>query len=795
MTSATVNQKQGGWMLGADVMSEMGESGEEELSETQGLEEDEASRLRSAKERNGGVQTDSREKEKKPGMFKSLRESFKQTPKRNPLSPNFKDHLNTEMGRQNIDPEITSPTQVQPPSSPNPSYAFTDSLLKKADSLRRSFRFNKKDKTAKMEQLQPVTEASAAEKKEVEVEKAEKGIRESYTLPEIPPTPLSVMQINKLIEMEALEKAHLNLLSLRLEFQQEKEQCLAEASPLELAKKEKDLSLLYRAMQDKVKSIARNSNSLPSRNKELLVDMARIIQEEERREGDPGGLVGPGGWRGAWREAVSEGVQAKLGSVHLDGRELNASWLAVHLGLLGETIVEDLENVKRDLQGSYPPSFNVFSTYVSCYHAAVGQHLKKLLQQVTDLKDYYALLDWIIHRYESERIMGSPSLCPEMEGEDTALCLEQHFLEQLKSKYCRRVQEDMKDSLGRILTLEDEEMWKNRVAPESDDDSFLHSHFHMDIWTKVQSIAVNSKKIDVHLEKRVVLACFEELKQFPKRFECQFEPVFNSLRGTTLGVDYQITYINTFVALKEHMDSYKDSCPTQVDLFSSEADGLVQRLVLGLENQFKNETKPFLRRMMTRKWLTADGDFQELYCRTEKLFQQCVKMRSPHVQKLVSNLHYHLVKEYVSQLMKNNYSCKNRKHERASKKMRGQWSKLRELFQDMKTDHEWLHPIGDHLCDIIGQKNKRDIKNHLQPLVKDYPDISRSHLAAVLYFRGVMRGREKQAILQCLTQLTTAQAGTGHHSHSLFAQIEVPINTDCLADMPFSCLSFLLPDS
>ena len=42
--------------------------------------------------------------------------------------------------------------------------------------------------------------------------------------------------------------------------------------------------------------------------------------------------------------------------------------------------------------------------------------------------------------FPSERIMGSLSLCPEMEAEDTALCLEEDFLEQLKRKYCRRVQ-------------------------------------------------------------------------------------------------------------------------------------------------------------------------------------------------------------------------------------------------------------------------------------------------------------------------------------------------------------------
>lgn len=208
---------------------------------------------------------------------------------------------------------------------------------------------------------------------------------------------LPVMQINKLIEMEVLEEAHLNLLALRQEFQQDRERC-GEDSPMELAKKEKDLNLLYGDLRNKINIIVRDSNSLPSRNKGLLVPVARIIQEEEKRAEEPGGL--PGSWMEAWREAVGEGVQVKVESVHLERREQNASWLAVHLGLLGKTIVEDLESVKRELRWSYPPSFNVFSTYVRSYHRVIGQHLKKLEQQVTELKDLYALLDWIINRYK-----------------------------------------------------------------------------------------------------------------------------------------------------------------------------------------------------------------------------------------------------------------------------------------------------------------------------------------------------------------------------------------------------------
>ncbi|MEQ2175004.1 hypothetical protein GOODEAATRI_013687, partial [Goodea atripinnis] len=203
--------------------------------------------------------------------------------------------------------------------------------------------------------------------------------------------------INKLIEMEVLEEAHLNLIAMRLEFQKEHKQFLDD-SPMELAKKEKDLILLYTDLRKKICTIVCDSNSLPARNKALLVHVARIIQEEDKRAEEPGGL--PDSWLEAWKEAVSEGVQVKVNSVHLDRKEQNVSWLAVHLGLLGKTIVEDLENVKQDLRWSYPPSFKVFSTYVKSYHRNVSQHLKKLEPEVTDRKDLYALLDWILNRYK-----------------------------------------------------------------------------------------------------------------------------------------------------------------------------------------------------------------------------------------------------------------------------------------------------------------------------------------------------------------------------------------------------------
>ncbi|XP_071368457.1 exocyst complex component 3-like protein 4 [Centroberyx affinis] len=767
-------------------------------------------------------------------LKKSFRESLRRVGEKSPLSPNSKGSKvrrksdtaapNGDPGRPQA-PLSPSPSAGSPMASPLKSIGgffqkkeedgtdgsspttqkplahsrtrsdptFGDQILKRGASIRRSLGLGKKDKE---KTLVPVSEVPVEEKKEEE-EPVWEEIEESYALPEIPLTPLSVMQINKLIDMEVLEEAHLNLLSLRQEFQQERQQCGEDDSPVDLVKKEKDLSLLYGELRDKVKALVRDSNSFPSRNKGLLVHVARIIQEEEKREGDPGGVAGPGGWRDTWREAVGEGVRAKLGSVHLDGREQNQSWLAVHLGVLGKAIVEDLELVRRNLRWSYPPSFNVFSTYVRSYHTAVGQHLKKLEQEATELKDLYALLDWIINRYKSEKIMGSASLRPEMERESAAPCLEDGFLEQLKEKYCRRAQEDMRSSLEKIIEIEDEDVWRDRKTPELDEDFQFNSQFPMDIWTKVKGNAVNSRKVDAHLEVKVVSSCLEELKHFPKRFESESRRLCRAADvPAPLWTDYQITYINSFTVLKQHMEGYRDSCPAQVDQFSKEVNCLLVRLGQGLGDQYKDDVKPYLKRMMTRKWLTNDEDFQKLYSRTEKLSQHCALMKPPFVQTFVSGLHYHMVKEYVGQLMKNNYSCKNRKHEKAASKIREQWDQLRQLFTDMKSTHEWLHPLGDDLSDIIRQKNKRDIKDHLRPLVEHYPDISKKHLSAVLYFRGLVRGRERQLILQRLAEMKR-NLGAGRVQRDdrvLFGDMQVTVNTDCLSDLPFSCLTLFLPD-
>lgn len=205
-----------------------------------------------------------------------------------------------------------------------------------------------------------------------------------------------VMQINNLIKTNVLEVAYLNILSLREEVQRDQDSLGEKDLPKELLNKQKDLNLLYNSLKAKLTEIVQQCTVQPSCNKELLVQMAGIIQEEEKREGDAGQK---GEWRDLWRGAVQTGVKETLKKVPLESQEQNTSWLAIHLGLVGQMIVEQLKKVKAELMSSYPPSFNVFETYVSTFHKVVAEHLKGLLEKVTETKDYYALLNFILNHY------------------------------------------------------------------------------------------------------------------------------------------------------------------------------------------------------------------------------------------------------------------------------------------------------------------------------------------------------------------------------------------------------------
>ncbi|KAL7877711.1 hypothetical protein SRHO_G00043540 [Serrasalmus rhombeus] len=669
---------------------------------------------------------------------------------------------NKKRDKEVCETEDTSPTcSTEPPDTPSPQKE--EGIFRHLSALRRSFNNGQKNRRkSNWESTEkPVTDRRNSK---------------DFKIPfrqNIPLKPLSVLEIDELLKRGDLEMAYLNLLSLRVEIKHDLKAQSEKTPSVALPNKEKDLSMLFMTLRTKLTDIVRRS--CDSTSSELLMLAAHIIQEEEKQEGDPGGMRG---WMNAWKAAVKDRVRDTLTGVHLDSCENNASWLAEHLGLLGKVMVELLEKVKTELVTSYPPNFHVFNTYVSSCHEVVEEHLSELLGKVTELKDYYAILDFAINSYHSEKILGSPSLQPEM-NEQKTLTLPDDFLDQIRKKYCNCLQEGLQASLENVIKLEEEEVWKKKGTPErTEDGRFLTSHIHMNISALIASLLKKSEKIDEILKIRVLCCCLEELKRFPKRFEEEFTKQSSSLLESDLldcclWAKYHVAYINSFSSLIEHLENHRGSSSDQLEQLVTEVDGLILRLRQALLEQFRVETEPFKESLMTKMWLNTDDDFNEIINRIETYSGHSKSMKSSPAQSFTNDLHYHVVKEYISELLKSKYSCKGKKKDLAAAKIKDQWGQLRKLFSEMGSTLNWLHPLGDQLTEIIEQENEKDIKNLLPALVENYPDISEKQLSAILYFRdkGIVTYSKKNLVIRHFIELKQ-NSGKQNHEHSFFSDIK-----------------------
>ncbi|KAF5900894.1 exocyst complex component 3-like protein 4 isoform X2, partial [Clarias magur] len=568
----------------------------------------------------------------------------------------------------------------------------------------------------------------------------------------IPPSPLSVMEINKLIETEALEMAYCNILSLENEVECEKEALGEEGSSVKLAHKEKDLNLLYNYLKDKVGKIVHQSCDQSSVKKELLVQVVHIFQNKEKRGEDEWKE-----WIDVWRIAVKQGVKETLKNIP-KSCEQNDSCIAVHLELLGKKIVELLEMVKAEIKNLYPPKFQVFETYATSCHEFVGEHLKVLLGQVSELKDYSALLDFAINQYPSGTILSSPSSQPEMK-ELKFPTLSNDLLGQIKKAYFDCLQENLHASVVNVINTEKENIWMKKVTPKREkDEIFLTSEVSTDICNLIRKYSDSCAKTDGNLEKMAACKCMEALKHFPKRFEEEFSNHSYSLLGSDLldsclWAEYHVAYINSFSSLKEHIEGYREKCSKQVEELITEVDGFIVHLTQALLEQFRAEIEPFLGRLMTRNWLNTDTDFNELVNRIETYSGYSKSMRQLSAQIFASDVHYLVMKGYISELLRNKYSCKGKKNEDAAVKINEQCTVLNKLFCEMGSRLDWLNSLGFYISKIIKQEHEKDIKNVLTPLVENYPDISKRQFSAILTFRDSGLKFERSPAIHCFTEI------------------------------------------
>ncbi|XP_010211244.1 PREDICTED: exocyst complex component 3-like protein 4 [Tinamus guttatus] len=628
--------------------------------------------------------------------------------------------------------------------------------------IRLSFKFSKsweQDKTATCDGMEQIGEE-----------------RESKTFEG---KPLSVMEINELIQKRQLLEAFASIKYLEDEVIAERDADKYKDNPQEFARKSKDVDLLYNSITSSIQRIVAETLEHPAVEETLLASLVTLIDNEEAAHPGTSDTAGPGSallgtprkWREEWREAINESARKRVLSVHMASKEEDSSWLDRHLGVLGEHLSEDLLKVKSAVKKCYPEDYRVCEIYVKAFHNAIASHLQNLSQKSLELNELYALLKWVANTYLSELLLGHPALKPEVKPENLSLLLTPDDWDKLENNYIDSLKEKMKSYFENILKLEITEKWEKEVQPEVDENLY-NSSLSFDIQTIFAEYVKASRVISRGLEMKTLELCLAELHEFIPRFGEEFLK-WNTSRDSPIFVPYFAAYINSFQDLVSGLQKV-------FEVNTGELQDVMESLTKNFRNIFfiklRSKTQPLFKKIFTKHWILATEKPNSLASAVSQFSEHLQHMKNPIGQELLCDIHKYVVREYITQVIKPRRKMKGEKRQQVSERMSQDAKILNNMLIDQGSTSDWLLPAIPHIANIVGEKKKDKIKEHIMELCQDYPDIRKEHILAVLRLRGLGLAKSR-AIIQ--KRYCPQESPDGEASSSLFAEIDAPAVVSC----------------
>nr|XP_025038845.1 exocyst complex component 3-like protein 4 [Pelodiscus sinensis] len=591
--------------------------------------------------------------------------------------------------------------------------------------------------------------------------------------------PLSVMQISDLIKEKQLLKAFEYIMYLENEVITEKEVKKGEANPTEYARKVKDVDLLYISLADSITSIVKEILDQPSINESLLMSMVTLISEEEEAHADVQGpdssesdCIGrPRKWRDVWKEAVRQSAQWRVQRVPISLKEDNDSWLAIHLGFLRKYVSEDLLKIKHSVQKCYPDDYKVCETYVESFHNAISSHLEALLQRPLEFNEFYALLDWIVNTYSSDMLLGHPDLQAEVKTLNLPLLLSSEAWTKLKNDYVDSLAKTIKFYLENILKLEITTKWKEESQPENSQTQY-HSSLSFDIQELIGQLKKQSGNILKSLETATLDISMGELREFIPRLKKEFVEWYKK-REDLLFLPYLVAYINTFCDLMRGLQK----------TFNADTKELEEILTLVIKsfrkdalNKLELKTQTLFKKILTDTWMLNSDILDSIMSITEQICQHLKHLEEPIDKDFLGDAHKYVVREYIAQVIKPRRKIKRAKRKEVSERMIREARVIEGSFKELGSNADWLDSAIQYIANIISEKNKPKIKETIEDMCKDYPDVRKKHIAAVLALRGLCRNKRGSIIQQIEALQENAESLP---ERALFAEIDVPAIVSC----------------
>ncbi|XP_008584829.1 PREDICTED: exocyst complex component 3-like protein 2 [Galeopterus variegatus] len=196
------------------------------------------------------------------------------------------------------------------------------------------------------------------------------------------------------------------------------------------------------------------------------------------------------------------------------------------------------------------------------------------------------------------------------------------------------------------------------------------------------------------------------------------------------------------------------------------------------------ELQPHFNKLMRRKWLSSPEALDGIVGTLGAQALALRRMQDEPYQALVAELHRRALVEYVRPLLRGRLRCRSaRTRSRVAGRLREDAAQLQRLFRRLESQASWLDAVVPHLAEVLQLEDTPSIQVEVGVLVRDYPDIRRKHVAALLDIRGLHNTAARQEILAVARDLELSEGGalSPPRDRAFFADIPVPRPSFCLS--------------
>ncbi|NXV01878.1 EX3L2 protein, partial [Cettia cetti] len=199
------------------------------------------------------------------------------------------------------------------------------------------------------------------------------------------------------------------------------------------------------------------------------------------------------------------------------------------------------------------------------------------------------------------------------------------------------------------------------------------------------------------------------------------------------------------------------------------------------------ELKPHFGKLMKRSWATACDAFDAIVVLVTGFAQTLRPLHPEPQQVLATELHRRVLLAYVRPLLRGRALCPSAKaRARVAARLGEEGRQLRELFTRLESASPWLHSVVPRLRELLVLEDTAALQMEVGALARDFPDVRRWHVAALLDARGLRAQGPRREILGVLQDLGGSEAEPGPpRDRTFFSELPPP--------RPVRCLPFQLP--